>query len=441
MNIKPARLAANSAQPPTNPELLRLGHEIIDAVKYTLHSALASPKKKSGDRLQRQFLKYATTTRPITFRRAVAASQALDASDIRKAAFPRFHSTSPTKVASEGFRSVSTKISPIDIDKLLGVSKATVATIRKVPQAKLASAFGVTASQLNHLERHYHRVSDPALVAAQRRWISAAKKTTRIERKIASVSRSSVAAEYAQLADLNQQLEVAKTEQAEAATDAPFPYQSVEFHVNALQCLNETGWGFFEWGGSDCIHMGGTVINWYGYQSHVAPFYAGDFESGTISWLFRQFGPNMPFSSHDTWPKLFTAIVSIAEKDAVSTFDGFIAALVEVLQGALAAAAGALGEEIGAELGVIIGGPAAGVIGAIIGAALGFLFGWIVGELINWVINMFTDDIFCPQVVQLDLSAPPPWTGVNSGAPPWSGAVPFVGWDGAYMLYYSWRAV
>lgn len=152
-----------------------------------------------------------------------------------------------------------------------------------------------------------------------------------------------------------------------------------------------------------------------------------------------RFGPALQFSSHDTWPKLFSAIITIAEKDSEG-FGKFLSDLWDVVDVAVDGALAAAGDKSGAAIGAAIGGTAGTIIAGAIGAAVGALAIWIVSVIAGYIIQLFRDDIFMPQILQLKFASPPPWDFANTMLPPWGGVKAFTGFDGTYFLYYHWEA-
>lgn len=130
-------------EPPSNPELYRIGNEIIDSLKFCIHSSLANIKITPNNQLQKSFIRYAKTRRPASLRKAVLISRALDERIKRKQIFLRSYSAKMDRVAKQGFAAVKDSVAPLKLDKLFRSRGLTIGTIKRKSPTKLANFLGM----------------------------------------------------------------------------------------------------------------------------------------------------------------------------------------------------------------------------------------------------------------------------------------------------------
>lgn len=201
----------------------------------------------------------------------------------------------------------------------------------------------------------------------------------------------------------------------------------LECRIHKVVCVDETN-SFWEpeWIGSDEILLGGSSIDATGVTKKIEAFDVGSFDDGSV----KEYPARKTFTIFNLlagteWPKSYFVIFALAEED-MGGFSNFLNALVDsVRDEVVTALSTAIGSAIGAS-----GGP----IGAIIGAAVGFA----VGKIIEWLKSWWSDEVFDPVTVALQIpSLEYRW---NEGSPvsP-EEVIEFRGHNGHYQLTYDWR--
>jgi hypothetical protein len=186
-------------------------------------------------------------------------------------------------------------------------------------------------------------------------------------------------------------------------------YTGVQLRLGKMRCIEVTGGG-----GADQIALGGIAVAANGATHKIEPFMvSNDFDAGE----FVRFGPTTFFRFNYNqddhvkvpgrglvrlaWPRTFHVTFLVAEVDN-GGFPEFVNDLFEkVKEKAVAAVAAAVG--------AWIGGTAASelpVLGTAIGAAIGALCGWVLGELWSAFVDWWEDDEFPPVSVAVKRTSP-----------------------------------
>lgn len=200
--------------------------------------------------------------------------------------------------------------------------------------------------------------------------------------------------------------------------------KKLNFRIHEVKCNDETGSPYWDENfGMDEIDMGATTIDAVGTTGTVPPFRVAKFNDGTV----KKYAKPKVLETFDLtkgrdWPKGYTVLLSLAEKDKGGGFPDFINKIEEAAKAKLAAL---LGAWIGSS-----GGP----VGALIGLAVGY----VVGEIFDWLEGFLADDIFDPIVIVLNrhYAAEPLPGGAAESA---KMAVIFSGHSGKYTVVYDWQ--
>jgi hypothetical protein len=204
------------------------------------------------------------------------------------------------------------------------------------------------------------------------------------------------------------------------------PNNRLDFRINEIKCIDETGAGLFGEIGADEISLGGTVVDAVGKVTRKSPFYVDEFEDDGDR---KGYLPPKVFHTFDLlagqgYPKSFAVMLVLAEKDAGGVA-GFIDTLADevkaVVQRELIKMAGAV---------ALAGGLVAGIVAAVLAAVLI----WVLGKVVEWLKDWWGDDIFpvfsqILEVPSLHYTVPEDVTGIAN----------FVGHKGHYQAKYSWR--
>ena len=196
--------------------------------------------------------------------------------------------------------------------------------------------------------------------------------------------------------------------------------------ITKVACQSESG----EWSPSDEFSMGGQFIDPFGKVTKVS-----EFEVMTDADAGEEVHPNRVFAdwklhTGDTWPKVYIAVLSAAEKD-----DGGFAQFLRELWEKVKEKATLL---IAAALGALVGTEILPVLGTIIGA--------VVGAVVGWIISLFddADDIMQTRTLQMTLAAASKSyydEAELTSAAGWTPENPVIfGEDGSrYEVYLSWK--
>jgi hypothetical protein len=199
----------------------------------------------------------------------------------------------------------------------------------------------------------------------------------------------------------------------------------LELRIHKVRCVDETN---PEWPGDDEIAMGGTAVDETGDVHKIPQFTVrNDFDDGEQ----MLYAPPKRFTSFslleggNKWPKSYFVTLVLAEKD----MGGFADFLNKLLDAVKKRVIEALGAAIGGVIGSI-GGPLMAVIGAAIG--------WIVGKIFEWLKAWWSDDVFPPKTVSVNIpSLTARWAGGATDSP--NGVLRFQAHGGTYDVTYDWR--
>jgi hypothetical protein len=197
----------------------------------------------------------------------------------------------------------------------------------------------------------------------------------------------------------------------------------LRLRVHSVRCLDETSPEFLS---DDDIYLTGTTVDENGDVATVAAFKVGDFDDGDV----KSYDPPHRFygfrltEGRDAWPKTYTAVVVLYEKD-FGDVGGFMDKLVRKVRARAASAVAAAAPDLP--------GGAAGEAGAAVSA-------WVVGKLADWVRDWLGDDHFAPatlavRVRSLDDRFP------NGRTDSQNQTTRFRGHGGEYELVYDWLLV
>ncbi len=207
------------------------------------------------------------------------------------------------------------------------------------------------------------------------------------------------------------------------------PNNRLDFRINEIKCLDETGAGLFGELGADEISLGGSVINAVGKVTKKNEFYVDEFEEDGDR---KGYLPPKVFHTFDLlsgqgYPKSFAVMLVLAEKDA-GGFAGFLNKLADelkkVVQQELVKMAGAVAI-------------AAGVVAGIVVAVLAIVLCWVLGKIVEWLKwlkDWWGDDIF--SVFSQILEVPSRHYMIPEDV---VGIANFIGHKGHYQAKYSWR--
>jgi hypothetical protein len=185
-------------------------------------------------------------------------------------------------------------------------------------------------------------------------------------------------------------------------------YQTIEFHLNSCECIEETS-GALE--GSDEIVLGGQVVTPTGKIKNIDEFRTKDeFEEGQTKYydwevcdvLSAGGQIDLPSSIEDSCPhgsadnvyrgyKLasadldkgtYTLVLLMGEKDD-GGFSDILADVYGALEDEIDAAITAAGGAIGSAIGSVIPG---------LGTAIGAVLGWIASQVIEWFLGLFDNE-------------------------------------------------
>jgi uncharacterized membrane protein YeaQ/YmgE (transglycosylase-associated protein family) len=170
-------------------------------------------------------------------------------------------------------------------------------------------------------------------------------------------------------------------------------FKKMRLFIKRVTCVEES-----DEVGADEINMGGTMSDAFGNTSAVGEFAVShDFDRGE----HVDFGFSRVFATWDlqqasiSFPYVYTAIISMAEKDD----GGFYKVLAELLQKVRGiieqAVTGLVGAAVGSALGSL-----AGPVGTLAGAVVGAFVGWLITLL-----NGNHDDHIATRVVTMTLAS------------------------------------
>lgn len=236
--------------------------------------------------------------------------------------------------------------------------------------------------------------------------------------------------------DLAEQLQIIDEPQALAlAAPAIVLNKGLKLRLHEVKCIDETDPEIF---GKDEIAMGGTAVNDREVATKIAEFKVGNFDDGDV----KKYNPVKILKSFDltgSYPKTFTAFLSIAEKDN-GGFGDFLTELYEAIKAELHVILTAVGAAAGGAFGILLGGSVGTVVGGPIGTVIGIVSGLILGALVGWLASVFQDDIFEPQLAAIEL---PKADSTFAGGSLTSPLMRFVyaGHGGRYLVRYSWQIV
>jgi hypothetical protein len=200
--------------------------------------------------------------------------------------------------------------------------------------------------------------------------------------------------------------------------------EKLECRIHEVYCIDETN---PEWCGSDDIRLGGSTVDANRVCRKIDHFKVGSFDDGDKKTYKYQ---GLKFSSFDLlagtdWPKSYNVIFVLAEEDMGGLGD-FINDLVDAVKDEVITA---MGSAVGAAVG-LVGGP--------IGAAIGAVIGFVLGKIINIIKSWWSDEIFDPVSISLEIpSMEHRWEEGSPVSPKY--AIYFKGHGGEYRLTYNWR--
>ena len=204
------------------------------------------------------------------------------------------------------------------------------------------------------------------------------------------------------------------------------PNNRLDFRINEIKCIDETGGGLFGELGADEFSLGGTVIYAVGEVTKKNEFYVyeldedGDRKGYLPPKVFHRFD----LFSGKGYPKPFTVMLVLAEKDA-GGLAGFLNKLADEIKVVVQQ------ELIKMASGVAI---AAGVVAGIVAAVVAIVLVWVLGKIVEWLKDWWGDDIF--SVFSQILEVPSRHYTIPEDV---VGIANFIGHKGHYQAKYSWR--
>ena len=204
------------------------------------------------------------------------------------------------------------------------------------------------------------------------------------------------------------------------------PNNRLDFRINEIKCIDETGAGYFGELGDDEISLGGSVIDAVGKVTKKNAFYVDEFEEDGDR---KGYLPPKVFHTFDLlsgqgYPKSFAVMLVLAEKDA-----GGIASFLNKLTDELKAV---VQQELIKMVGTVA--IAAGVVAGIVAAVLAIVLVWVLGKIVEWLRDWWGDDIF--SVFSQILEVPSRHYTIPEDV---VGIANFIGHKGHYQAKYSWR--
>lgn len=199
---------------------------------------------------------------------------------------------------------------------------------------------------------------------------------------------------------------------------------NLEFRAHKVKCVDETNPEAF---GDDEIMLGGATIDESGDTGKIPQFMVGNsFDDGEQ----KVYSPPKRLCSFNlnegtTFPKSYFVTLALAEKD-MGGFGDFLTQLYDKIKGRVI-------EAIAAAIGAAIGSTIPG-LGTIVGAVVG----WVLGKLVAWIIGLFSDDVFPPVTLSINIpSLNARWPGGKTDSP--EKIATWTGHGGKYQLTYDWR--
>lgn len=200
--------------------------------------------------------------------------------------------------------------------------------------------------------------------------------------------------------------------------------------LHQVKCVDETNGFLGSEAGDDEIKLGGVAIDPSGNVDEVEPFMVrDDFDDGEV----KTYSPPKVFHTFDigggnVWPKSFFGTFVLAEAD-MGGINDFVDKLVDKIEDKVSEI---LAEAVGGAIGGVVGGIIGGPLGVIVGMAVGA----IVGMVFDWLKSAWSDDVFEPRTVQVQLpSADATFNGSTHGG---NLNVGFKGHGGEYRITYDW---
>jgi len=172
-------------------------------------------------------------------------------------------------------------------------------------------------------------------------------------------------------------------------------YPDFRLMINEMVCEEESFPAFI---GSDDMEIGGVAFELgNGTKAHPPrakkvdfgePTY--EFDGGQKKHINRQFYSWSLAEGGHVWPKTFTAIITLCEKDSGNGWVSFVSKLADT-------AGDAIGNAVGDIASTVLG-----PIGELIGMAVG----WLIKKIFGWLISLFEDYIYQPFIISKKFYGP-----------------------------------
>jgi hypothetical protein len=221
--------------------------------------------------------------------------------------------------------------------------------------------------------------------------------------------------------------------QSNGAAATGQPNKKLNFRLHVVKCVDETGPEGF-WGerlGSDAIDIGGTSVSDKGVTKKIDPFrVSSNFDDGeSVTYNPARVLRSFPLDSN--YPKTFSVLLAMAEKDRSGGFWSYINKLFDAVKTQVLSILKKIADKISQTLAKLFGGKLGQIISSIASMILSKIIDWLTGLFKNY------DDIFEPQVVTIGLDkATATFNGSLSTS---QRSLTYRKFLGEYMVMYSWE--
>lgn len=211
------------------------------------------------------------------------------------------------------------------------------------------------------------------------------------------------------------------------------PLNRLHLHLAEIKCIKETKDPIISPGNE--ISLGGVSVDETGDNRKIKERkIAGGLRTGYSQKLF--FGHLewqslewFDISEGQYWPKTYSVMMAIAEKDS-----GGFQAILNLLYSQIR-------QKVKEVVAKLVSTPLAPFLGLAIAGAIGKAVAWIVDKLFGWIIHFIGDDVFRPRTISVVLPTSRPRTYNKAWGGKLSPAryVNFYGHGGHFRIKYHWR--
>ncbi len=217
----------------------------------------------------------------------------------------------------------------------------------------------------------------------------------------------------------------------------PFPQlSSLDLRIDQVLCVDETGPDFWEWVNADRIDVGGVSLDHRGRTRPVSSQMVGHFNDGTVK---SYPAPGLLHSHHDLttsgeWPRTYYGVIMLAEIDDGG---GFAQAIRDVWL--------TIRDKVVEVIIEWIVDLLEGWLGTSFAEAIGEAIAWLIGGFFEWLASLFSDDVFAPKTVRVDLPSPYEFMYTSASHYGWTNyrlptrSLTYTGFGGQYRLNYHWQ--